>query len=91
MAELVGGPITTDPVARTVAMLVNEALDLVHRGEASAADVDLAMTLGTNYPRGPIAWGREIGHDVIHAQLVELDAAFPGGRYRPSPALSATA
>ncbi len=90
MAELVGGPITTDPVARTVAMLVNEALDLVHRGEASAADVDLAMTLGTNYPRGPIAWGREIGHDVIHAQLVELDAAFPGGRYRPSPALSAT-
>lgn len=90
MAELVGGPITTDPVARTVAMLVNEALDLVHRGEASAADVDLAMTLGTNYPRGPIAWGQEIGHDVIHAQLVELDAAFPGGRYRPSPALSAT-
>ena len=90
MAELVGGPITTDPVARTVAMLVNEALDLVHRGEASAADVDLAMTLGTNYPRGPIAWGQEIGLDVVHAQLVELDAAFPGGRYRPSPALLAT-
>jgi len=87
MAELLDGPITTDPVARTLAMLVNEAVDLLHRGEASAEDVDVAMTLGTNYPRGPIAWGREIGHDVIAGQLAELDAAFPGGRYRPSPAL----
>ncbi len=86
-AELVGGPVTTDPVARTLAMLVNEAVDLVHRGEASAQDVDLAMTLGTNYPKGPIAWGQEIGHEVIAAQLAELDAAFPGGRYRPSPGL----
>ena len=68
-------------------MLVNEAVDLVHRDEASADDVDVAMVLGTGYPRGPIAWGREIGHDVIRAQLAELDAAFPGGRYRASPAL----
>ena len=87
LAELVGGPVTTDPVARTLAMLVNEAVDLVHRGEASAADVDLAMVLGTGYPRGPIAWGRFIGFDVVAGQLAELDAAFPGGRYRPSPAL----
>lgn len=88
LAVLVGGPTTTDPVARTLAMLVNEAVDLVHRGEASAADVDLAMVLGTGYPRGPIDWGREIGFDVVAGQLAELDAAFPGGRYRPSPALS---
>lgn len=81
-------PVETDPVARTLAMLVNEAVDLVARGEASAADVDTAMRLGTNYPRGPIEWGREIGFDTVHAQLVELDAHFPGGRYRPSPALT---
>ncbi len=36
VAELVGGPLVTDPVARTLAMLVNEAVDLVERGEASA-------------------------------------------------------
>ena len=30
----------------------------------------------------------EIGLDVVAAQLAELDAAFPGGRYRPSPALA---
>ena len=86
-AALVKGSIVTNPVARTLAMLVNEAVDLVGRGEASAEDVDTAMELGTNYPKGPIAWGAEIGLDVIAAQLSRLDAAFPGGRYRPSPAL----
>ena len=86
--RLVGGPVRTDPVARTLAMLVTEAVELVARGEASAADVDTAMRLGTNYPRGPIEWGAQIGFDVIAAQLAELDAAYPGGRYRPSPALA---
>ena len=83
--RLVAGPVVTNPVARTLAMLVNEAVDLVARGEASAEDVDTAMRLGTNYPRGPLEWGAEIGLDVVAAQLAELDAAFPGGRYRPSP------
>lgn len=77
-----------DAAARTLAMLVNEAVDLVHRGEATAEDVDLAMRLGTGYPKGPIEWGREIGFARVAAQLAELDARHPGGRYRPSPALA---
>ena len=88
VAELLTGPLETNPLARTLAMLVNEAVDLVHRGEATAEDVDTAMTLGTNYPRGPIAWGRDIGYAVVAEQLAALDRAFPGGRYRPSPALA---
>lgn len=88
VAELLAGPVETNPLARTLAMLVNEAVDLVHRGEATAGDVDTAMTLGTNYPRGPIAWGRDIGYAVVAEQLAALDRAFPGGRYRPSPALT---
>lgn len=87
LAELLAGPLETNPLARTLAMLVNEAVDLVHRGEATAEDVDTAMTLGTNYPRGPIAWGRDIGYAVVAEHLAALDRAFPGGRYRPSPAL----
>lgn len=86
-AALICGPIVTNPFARTLAMLVNEAVDLVARGEASAEDVDTAMQLGVNYPKGPIAWGAEVGFDVIAAQLRRLDVAFPGGRYRPCPAL----
>ena len=87
VAALLASGVVTNPVARTLAMLVNEAVDLVDRGEAGPADVDLAMTLGTGYPKGPIAWGREIGFRVVRDQLLALDAAFPGGRYRPSPAL----
>lgn len=86
--RLVGGPVATDPLARTLAMLVNEAVDLVSRGEASADDVDTAMRLGTRYPKGPIAWGRELGFDVVARWVAELDEAYPGGRYRPSPALT---
>jgi 3-hydroxybutyryl-CoA dehydrogenase len=86
-AALLRGPIFTNPLGRTLAMLVNEAVDLVARGEASARDVDIAMELGVNYPRGPIAWGAQIGFEVIASQLRQLDAAFPGGRYRLSPAL----
>jgi 3-hydroxybutyryl-CoA dehydrogenase len=86
--RLVGGPIATDPLARTLAMLVNEAVDLVARDEASADDVDTAMRLGVRYPKGPIEWGREIGFDLVARQLAELDEAFPGGRYRPSSALT---
>ncbi len=85
--RLVGGPVTTDPVARTLAMLVNEAVDLVHRREATASDVDTAMRLGTNYPKGPHEWLQQIGAPTVLAQLRELDEAFPGGRYRVSPAL----
>jgi 3-hydroxybutyryl-CoA dehydrogenase len=87
-ARLLDGPVSTNPLARTLAMLVNEAVDLVARGEASADDVDTAMRLGVRHPRGPLEWGREIGFERVAGQLAELDAAFPGGRYRASPALT---
>jgi 3-hydroxybutyryl-CoA dehydrogenase len=74
-------------VARTLCMLVNEAVDLVGRGDASGADVDTAMRLGTGYPRGPLAWGDRIGPDLIVDVLTALARAYPSGRYRPSPLL----
>ncbi|HEX5510337.1 MAG TPA: 3-hydroxyacyl-CoA dehydrogenase [Actinomycetales bacterium] len=74
-------------VARTVAMLVNEAADLVLRGEATAADVDTAMRLGTGYPEGPLAWGDRIGAAQVRRVLSGLHRTAPTGRYRISPAL----
>ncbi len=85
--RLVGGPVHQDPVARTLAMLVNEGVDLVQRGEATAEDVDTAMRLGTNYPKGPFGWLEELGRETVRATLAELEARYPGGRYRPSEAL----
>ena len=69
-------------VARTVSMLVNEAADVVHRGEASAADVDIAMRLGAGHPRGPLEWGDAIGPPCVALVLHALGEAVPTGRYR---------
>ncbi|MEV0845886.1 3-hydroxyacyl-CoA dehydrogenase [Streptomyces sp. NPDC049954] len=74
-------------VFRTVAMLVNLALDAVADGLASAHDVDTAMRLGTNYPLGPVAWGERIGLPSVLALLENLDDEHRDGHYRPSPAL----
>jgi 3-hydroxybutyryl-CoA dehydrogenase len=74
-------------VARTVAMVVNEAVELVARREASAEDVDVAMVLGTGYPSGPIGWGERLGDRV--AEVIEsAHDAMPTGRYRVSRQLA---
>ncbi|WP_030543624.1 3-hydroxyacyl-CoA dehydrogenase [Streptomyces albus] len=74
-------------VARTVAMLVDFAADAVGRGVASAGDVDTAMRLGVNYPRGPLEWGEALGARWVRNVLWNLDRVHPTGRYAPSPYL----
>jgi 3-hydroxybutyryl-CoA dehydrogenase len=74
-------------VTRTVAMLVNVAVDAAQRGVADAADLDTAMQLGTNYPLGPLAWGDRWGAATVHSILVALQASYGEPRYRPSPVL----
>ena len=78
-------------VARTVAMLVNEAVELVTRGEASAEDVDVAMLLGTGYPSGPLEWGDRLGALTVATLLDRLHEVFPTGRYRASLQLARSA
>jgi len=82
IADVAGGV-----VARTVSMLVNEAVDLVARGEASANDVDVAMLLGTGFPSGPLEWGDRVGAIRVASVLAELHEETPTGRYRVSPRL----
>jgi 3-hydroxybutyryl-CoA dehydrogenase len=78
--SLLASGVVTNPVARTLAMLVNEAVDLVDRGEAGSGDVDLAMTLGTGYPKGPIAWGPgQIGQ---RNQMAQVTGVWRSGRNR---------
>jgi 3-hydroxybutyryl-CoA dehydrogenase len=74
-------------VRRVLAMLVNEAVDVVHWKIATAGDVDLAMTKGVNYPRGPLAWGNEIGLDRVLDEIERLRVDTGDDRYRASPLL----
>ncbi|QLO52801.1 3-hydroxyacyl-CoA dehydrogenase [Klebsiella grimontii] len=70
-------------VWRTVAMLVNEALDALQKGVASAEDIDTAMRLGVNYPRGPLAWGESLGWGRVLRLLENLQRHYGEERYRP--------
>jgi 3-hydroxybutyryl-CoA dehydrogenase len=71
-------------VMRTVAMLANEAAEVVHTGVASAEDVDQAMRLGVNYPRGPLAWAETIGLERVRDVLEHLARTYGEDRYRAS-------
>jgi len=68
-------------------MLINEAADAVNQGVCSAADADMAMQKGLNYPRGPLEWANAIGVDNVVKVLQRLSATYGEDRYRVSPLL----
>lgn len=72
-------------VMRTVAMLANEAADAVNQGVCDASGADIAMRLGVNYPRGPLAWADDIGVEKIQTVLRHLSEFYGEDRYRISP------
>jgi 3-hydroxybutyryl-CoA dehydrogenase len=72
---------------RILAMLINEAYDAVFMQVGSEEDIDLAMTKGVNYPKGLIAWSKEIGLKNVLTKLEELFSFYGEDRYRPNPML----
>lgn len=69
-------------VNRILCMLINEACDTKYLGIASAADIDLAMTKGVNYPKGLLKWADEIGLAQVLKTLTELYDEYQEDRYR---------
>jgi len=74
-------------VARTIAMLINEASDAVSQGVCDEAGADAAMKLGVNYPAGPFEWLAFWGAEPVVRLLDRLDQHYRGERYRVSPYL----
>lgn len=68
---------------RVLAMLINEAAFAVMEGLAKPEDIDKAMMLGVNYPKGLLAWADEIGIGVITLILDGLYREYQQERYRP--------
>ena len=57
---------------RLIAPMVNIAAELIELGVADAKEIDTAMKLGTNMPKGVCELGDEIGLDVILSKLESL-------------------
>jgi 3-hydroxybutyryl-CoA dehydrogenase len=72
---------------RILVMLINEAADALFWNIASAKDIDNAMTLGVNYPKGLLAWADEKGIEWCVKTLDQLYDTYREDRYRCSPLL----
>jgi len=70
---------------RVVAHIVNVGCDIVQQRIASPEDLDTAVMLGLNYPRGPLAMGDALGAANMLAVLEGMHACYNEPRYRPSP------
>ena len=84
-----------DPAAATIiprlfAQIANEAAFALEEEIGSAADMDTAMRLGFNWPRGPLELTELVGPGPAVALLEELREQH-GEAYDPAPRLAAAA
>ncbi len=74
-------------LARTISMIINEAFFMLEEGIAEGEDIDLAMKLGTNFPKGPLELAECTGKYLI-AEFLQIMRRAYGDTYRPSLLLS---
>jgi 3-hydroxybutyryl-CoA dehydrogenase len=73
---------------RIVAMICNVGCSVAQMGVASPEDIDKAVTLGLNYPYGPLAFGDKFGPKNILRILDGIYGMYRDARYRPNPWLT---
>jgi 3-hydroxybutyryl-CoA dehydrogenase len=71
--------------ARIISMIINEGFFAKAEKISTEDEIDIAMKLGTNYPKGPFEWMREIGIKNVFTLLNILSKT--DSRYQPSELL----
>ena len=84
--EQIAGPEAPAVLDRIGAQIVNEACFALGESVASPEDIDTAMTLGFNWPLGPLAWGERLGWSRALGILEGLREVH-GDAYRGAPLL----
>jgi 3-hydroxybutyryl-CoA dehydrogenase len=69
-------------VQRLLAMIVNVGSRIAELRVAKPADIDTAVELGLNYPKGPLAFGDLLGPARVLAVLDGMFAATHDPKYR---------
>lgn len=72
---------------RIISMLINEAVEAKRLQIANDGDLELAMQKGVNYPKGLLAWGKEISYKKVSETLQNLYETYQEERYRQSSLL----
>ena len=70
---------------RVIAMIVNIGAQVATRRIASPEDIDRAVTLGLNYPHGPLGFADALGAGRVLAILEGITRCTGDPRYRPDP------
>jgi 3-hydroxybutyryl-CoA dehydrogenase len=69
-------------VQRLLAMIVNIGCRIAELRIAASADIDTAVELGLNYPKGPLAFGDSLGPARVLAVLDGMQAVTRDPKYR---------
>ena len=69
---------------RIVAMIVNIGCSIAQSRTAAPTDIDKAVTLGLNYPNGPLRFADTLGVERIHRVLSSMYRIYGDPRYRPN-------
>ena len=69
---------------RILLMIANLGCEMAQLGIATPEDIDRAMTLGLNYPQGPLQIADAIGGRRALDGLAAIQAITGDDRYRPS-------
>jgi 3-hydroxybutyryl-CoA dehydrogenase len=83
--ERIDGP-AEETLTRLFAQIANEAAFAIDEEIASPGDMETAMRLGFNWPRGPLGFAELIGSDRA-ANLLEALQTEKGAAYAPAPLL----
>jgi 3-hydroxybutyryl-CoA dehydrogenase len=80
------GPPAEEVLARLFAQIANESAFALEEEVASPEDMETAMRLGFNWPRGPLGFAKLIGPERA-ADLLEALQTEKGAAYAPAPLL----
>lgn len=69
---------------RICAMVANLGCEMAQIGLARPQDIDTAMRLGLNYPKGPLELADAMGLDRLFGIMCQLQKLTGDDRYRPS-------
>jgi 3-hydroxybutyryl-CoA dehydrogenase len=69
---------------RIVAMIVNIGCSIAQSRTAAPADIDKAVMLGLNYPKGPFGFADTLGVNKIYNILAAMQRIYGDPRYRPN-------